>query len=135
MCDRLGAHQDDACTNCMRQSQDRHQRQSKDEPQEGLDNPLADIADHDGLQSTAGSYCDWNSTILGACAPAELFQRCVQLRVTFGDMKTCLNASGRRFTPTANMRKPRPGAYIPGVNLDSMSGQHNEGTSYWVGVS
>ena len=38
---------------------------------------------------------------------------------TFGDMKTFLNASGRRLTPTANIRKPRPGAYIRGVNLHS----------------
>lgn len=38
---------------------------------------------------------------------------------TFGDMKTFLKASGRRLTPTANMRNPSPGAYIRGVNLHS----------------
>ena len=39
------------------------------------------------------------------------------LAITLGDMNTFLKASGRRLMPTANMRKPRPGAYMPGVNL------------------
>ena len=39
------------------------------------------------------------------------------LAITLGDMNTFLKASGRRLMPTANMRNPRPGAYMPGVNL------------------
>ena len=70
-CRRLGAYQDDARTNCMRQSQNRDQRQSQDKPQQGLDNPLAHVANEDGLQGTAGSECHWHH-VLGVRALAEV---------------------------------------------------------------
>ena len=48
--DRYRAHQDDACPDCMGQSQDRHQCQCKNQAQQGLDDPLAHVANKNGLQ-------------------------------------------------------------------------------------
>ena len=72
----------------------------------------------------ASVQCDIGSHHeLNACFP-DIVPPFKGLCITFGDMKTFLKASGRRLMPTANMRNPRPGAYIPGVNLRTDSVNH-----------
>ena len=50
-------------------------------------------------------------------------------RRAWGRRKTSLKASRRRLTPTANIRKPRPGAYMSLVNLPQPRSERSAGRS------